>query len=515
MGNPHTFYNKLNIQNGIPGIDALQDLVGANLAAADPNGNLQPHLAEVVPTIDNGLWKVFPDGRMETTWKLRPDVRWHDGAPFTAEDVLFSARLARDRELPQFRNSAYDLVESVQAPDTHTVVVRWRQPYFSGDQPFDYPLPAHILEEPSATNKADFVNLLYWTEEFVGAGPYRVRDFQRGSQVTLEAFDSHVLGRPKIEIIEVHFISDPNTLLANVLAGAVELTLGRTLSPDQAQQAREHWAGGRVEFAPSYMNRILSQLRIPNPAVIADVRFRQALFYATDRQQMADAIFFGMTSVPSTWLIPNQPRYRDVEASVPQYPYDPRRAAQLIASLGYVRGADGFFSAPGGQKLSVELRANSGDDTRQKILLTVADQWQRAGVGVDVLLVPRQLNQDREYRAKRPGFVLTGGSSDLATLGTFLSSQIPTPENNYVGSNDAAWVSPQYDELYARYLVTLTRDHQLPLIAEMLRIVAQEVPAYPILYQVDASVIAHRLSEVHPYSASRVKAWNAHLWDVS
>ena len=164
MGNPHTLYNKLNISNGVPGIDALQDLVGANLAIVDPDGQLRPWLAQEVPTIENGLWKLSPDGRMETTWKIKPNARWHDGAPFTAEDVLFSARLARDRELPQFRNPDYDLVEAIDAPDPYTVIVRWRQPYFAGDQPFDAPLPVHILQEASVTEKADFVNLPFWTE---------------------------------------------------------------------------------------------------------------------------------------------------------------------------------------------------------------------------------------------------------------------------------------------------------------------------------------------------------------
>lgn len=514
MGNPHTLYQKLNIANGIPGIDAVAELVGANLAITDPNGELQPWLATQVPTIENGLWKLFPDGRMETVWRLRPSLTWHDGAPFTAEDVLFTARLGRDRELPQFRVSSLDLVESVEAPDAHTFVVKWREPYFAGNLPFEPPLPAHILQEPSVSNKAEFVNLPYWTEEFVGTGPYRLREFERGVQLSLEAFDQHALGRPRIDTIEVRFIPDSNTLLANVLAGAVQLTMGRTLSVDQGQEAREHWSAGRVEFAPSYMHRILSQLRSPTPAVIADARFRQGLFHATDRQGIADAIFYGMTTPPRSWLIPNQPPYQDVEASVRQYEFDPRKAAQIIESLGYPRGADGSFSTSGGQRLSVELRATGGDDTRQKMHLAIADQWQRAGVGVDVHVIPRHLNQDREYRARRPGFVLTGGSSDLATLGTFISTAIPTPENNYTGSNDAAWANPRYDELYARYLVTLSREERLPLMGEMLRMVAEEVPAFPILYQVDVTAISHRLDGVSPYSASNVKAWNAHLWDL-
>ena len=81
MGAAHTMYQKLNISNGIPGIDALAELVGANLARPDPYAQLQPQLAQTLPTLENGLWKTFPDGPMEVTWKLNPAAQWHDGVP--------------------------------------------------------------------------------------------------------------------------------------------------------------------------------------------------------------------------------------------------------------------------------------------------------------------------------------------------------------------------------------------------------------------------------------------------
>ncbi len=515
MGNPHTVYYFLGTSSVIPGVDALQELVGANLAIADPFEALQPQLAETVPSLANGLWQVSPDGRMETTWKLRRDATWHDGVPFTAQDVVFTDQLSRDRELPQFRQPAtQNLVESVEAPDPHTVVVKWRAPYFEADQPFGVPLPAHLLQEAAATNKAEFINLDYWSKDFVGTGPYRVREFERGSHIVLEAFAGYVLGRPKIGTIEVRFIPDPNTLLTNVFAGEVELTLGRAFSPDQALDARTRWNDGKIEFGASYIHRVMPQLANPNPPVLAELPFRQALFYAMDRQEMADTIFAGMTSVPRSVLIPNQPQYRELEAGVPQYAFDPRRAAQLIESLGYAKGADGLYALAGQRLPNVELRATGGDDSRLKVFYAIADQWQRAGVGVDILVLTQAQNQDREFRAKRPAMVLTGGVANLGQLSSFISTEAPTAENNYLGTNFGSWANPRYDELYARYLVTLPRPERNQVLAEMLRVLAAEVPIYPILYQVDATAIGNRLSGVSPY-AFGPKAWNSHLWDVT
>src|SRR5207249_11289788 len=103
--------------------------------------------------IGNGLWKVFPDGRMETTWRIKPGVEWHDGAPYTAEDLLFTLRASMDRELPLLRRAAYGSIETALAPDPRTVTVRWAKPFIDADTLFSrelaLPLPRHLLERAS------------------------------------------------------------------------------------------------------------------------------------------------------------------------------------------------------------------------------------------------------------------------------------------------------------------------------------------------------------------------------
>src|SRR6266571_3863631 len=92
MGNPPLIYQRI-VGGGsggqIPGIDALEMLVNTALTAKDEKGNLLPFVSEAVPTLENGLWRVLPDGRSETTWKIKPGVVWHDGTPFTSADLLF------------------------------------------------------------------------------------------------------------------------------------------------------------------------------------------------------------------------------------------------------------------------------------------------------------------------------------------------------------------------------------------------------------------------------------------
>src|SRR5439155_16163035 len=99
----------------------------------------------------------------------------------------------------------------------------------------------HPLEDTYLTDTERFVLLPYWSRGFVGTGPYRVRDFVPGSAILLQAFDGYVYGRPKIDEIEVRFILELNALMTNLLAGSIELTLGRGFAVEQALQLREQW----------------------------------------------------------------------------------------------------------------------------------------------------------------------------------------------------------------------------------------------------------------------------------
>src|SRR5439155_13743308 len=96
----------------------------AGLTATDQQGNLQPRVAAKVPSIDSGDWKVAPDGSMEVTWKLRPNVLWHDGTPLTASDFVLGIKVARDPEIPLPRTGQVGFITDVLAPDAQTLVVR-------------------------------------------------------------------------------------------------------------------------------------------------------------------------------------------------------------------------------------------------------------------------------------------------------------------------------------------------------------------------------------------------------
>lgn len=512
-GDLHTFSNKLNPGQNVPGIDVVEDLLHAGLTRTNHQGVLIPRLAEAVPSLENGMWRLFPDGRMETTWTIRPGAQWHDGTPFTTRDLLFSALLGQDRELPNFRQEAYDSVDRVEVADDRTVRVHWRRPFIEADNLFTTtPLPAHILEERYATDKATFTEHPYWTNDFVGTGAFKLREWARGSHAMLEANDRYVLGRPRIDVLEVRFIPDQNTLIANVLAGQVELVLSRGLSLDQGLQAREQWRDGRMEVRNTNFVGLYPQFINPNPVVLLDVRFRRALLHGLNRQQIADVIYAGLVPVAHSFIPPRNPAYKEIEANIIRYDSDPRRAAQLIESIGYRAGQDGVYRDAANVPLSLQIRSSATRAERTQALFAIQNDWQQLGIAAEVDIVPPQRVGDAEYRATFPGVEFTQQPNELKDLRNFHSARAPVPENRFqISNNRGRYMNPAYDTLADRFYATIPISERMSGLRDITRHLSEELPSLGVIYGLDTHLIANRLQHVTVDAIS----WNAHEWDAS
>src|SRR5438270_12189085 len=105
-----------------------------------------------------------------------------------------------------------------------------------------------------------------------------------------------------------------------------------------------------------------------------NLQFRQAALHGINRQELVDELLPGQSSVADSWLLPGQPQYKDIEAqAVTHYPYDSRKAEDLLRALGYVKGSDGTYADGSGKQLNIELRTTGGDDLREKMLLAIVD----------------------------------------------------------------------------------------------------------------------------------------------
>lgn len=513
QGDPHTLYQKMNPSSRVPGIENLELLVNGGLVVSDDKGVLRPQLGEQVPMVENGLWEVFPDGRMETSWKLKQNTFWHDGAPFTTRDLLFTMRVVRDQDLDVLVDRNYAFIDSVEAQDDHSITVRWNRPYLDADSLFTadraMPIPEHLLEGPYAADKTRFLELPFWTEAFIGTGPFTLREFARGSYLIVEANDHYVLGRPKVDEIEVRFIPDQNTLIANVLAGSVELTMSRGLSVEQASQIRDQWREGQMVVQFTNWLAMWPQFFNPNPVAVTDPRFRRALLHAMDRQEMADVIQLGIVPVAHAYFNPGDPAYKDVEDVIVKYEYDPRRATQILEGMGYLRGSDGQYRDPMGQKLELELRTSATRDVSNKVLLAVADYWQKAGVGVDPSITPPALARDVDYRETFPAFELAQNPNDVSQL----RSYGPDPTGR-VRRGRNSYRNAEQDALIERLFVTISARERVPLLRQIVQHMTDQATVLGIFYGADPFLVGSRLANVGPGNQNTRMAWNAYAWDL-
>src|SRR6185503_3616804 len=237
---------------------------------------------------------------------LRQDVRWQDGVPFTAEDMLFSFQVNSDAGIPNPNTTEVRLMESAEAPDPYTFVIFFKEPYYRADslgiRGF-WPHPKHILGEPFqrylASGSADeFINLAYWSTEYIHTGPFRLTAWDPGTQIELRAFDQYFLGRPKLDIIRIRIFSDESALFAALLSGTVEMLMESTLHPDLGYQLKERWepSGEGIVPVKNIGQRFLgSQWRSAyqiEPSNL-DIRVRAALYHAFDRETLSEGVNSG------------------------------------------------------------------------------------------------------------------------------------------------------------------------------------------------------------------------------
>lgn len=515
MGDPPTLSNAINSGGGagVPGATPVAALINAGLTVKDDRGGLQPRLSEAVPTVENGLWKVFPDGQMETTWRMRPGIEWHDGVVFSPDDLLFSARLAQDKGLAVFSDIAYESIASVEAPDARTLLVRWKRPYVDAAALFDASaiMPQHVLERPYGEDRANFINVPYWSQEFIGTGPFKLRQWEHGSYLILEANPRFVLGRPRLDEIEVKTIPDPNTLAANILAGSVDLTLDRNLDLAQEKQVSEQWGQGRMVVQPRSWLVIYPQVLTPDPPVVGDVRFRRALLQAIDRQEMADTLLVpGVSQVAHNYIGPKEPEYDAVQPYVVRYDYDPRRAAQSLEEMGYRKGSDGTYRDAAGEALSLEVRSR-GIEIGQRATLAAADSWQRLGLKAEPVLVPPQRGQDREYMSNFPGFLLYNQPADGSFLKRLHSTQTPLPENSFVGQNNSRYMDPRFDALIDGVFNTIPWPDRMQVLGQAVHLLTDQLLLMGLFYNVIPGIVANKVENVSDVPET---GWKAEEWDV-
>ncbi len=446
--------------------------------------------------------------------------------PLSAEDFVFGWRVYATPELGEAAQPPLSYLEEVLAPDDRTVVLRWKRPYtdagsLQADRDGLPALPRHILAAPfetAASAPEAFIAHPFWAQEFVGLGPFRLDRWEPATFLEGSAFDGHALGRARIDRIRMLFMGDPNTVLANMLSGEAHVNIDDSIRFQQAVILQREWGprnGGTVLLNPAQTRYSHVQLRpeLVSPRALLDLRFRQGLAHALDKQALVDALLDGQGIVANTFIVPQVENFADIDRAVTKYPYDLRRTEQLFEAAGVTRGADGFYQSPPEGRIVIDIRILSGaaNETEATVM---ADSFKRGGIDSTVYVFPQAQGQDAVARASFPGLTSTSVINGFEpALDRLRASDIPSPENRWRGSNRGGWNSPAFERLVAAYEASLDRTERSQHVVQMMRVVSEELPAYPLFY--NPTVTAHVAGLHGPLISvsARAAGWNVHEWE--
>ena len=446
---PETLNMHLGVQTVVtvvtkPAVEYLIDV--------DEKGQYFPALAKEVPTVENG--GVSADG-LTITYKLREDVVWQDGEPFTSEDVKFTwEAIMNDKNLVKSR-TGYELIESVETPDPHTAVVKYKEYFAPYLTRFYAILPKHILGDLPDINDAPYNRMPIVT------GPFMFTEWKSGDYILLEKNPKY-RDADNVKLDKVYFkiIPSREVGIAQLKAGDIDAVWD--LIEAQIPQMEED---PNINLCLGYAltsERLILNLSTPESPhngdpdyphpILGDLKVRQAIQYAIDKQLIVDKLLYGKAKVTATDIPDGWAHNPDL----PPSEYDPEKAKTLLEEAGWTVGDDGVREKDG-MKMRLKITTTTGNKLREQVEQVLVAMLKKVGVDLYIENVPSSVlfgswANDADRKKGRFDIMMytTGPGSDPHEhfYGYYHSSMIPTEENGGSGYN----YTRHRDEELDRYL---------------------------------------------------------------
>jgi peptide/nickel transport system substrate-binding protein len=475
-----------------------------------------PYLAEELPTVDKGTWKLLPDGRMETTYKLKKNLAWHDGQPITAHDWVFGFTARSDPDFPGHSVNVERRLARAVAQDDHTLFLEWREAFMWAGMthlPDFPPLARHKLEPLYLQDRSSFFDGPHWREEFIGSGPFRVVSWDPGVDIAFRAHQGFVLGKPGVDEIRVRFIGDANTIVANLLSGGIDVSFSVNIGFPQGQAMEQAGWNGKVEYWPGLPRYLEYQGRNwgNTQQAVFDPRVRWASHHAIDRQSIVETLFAGRAVVAYYWLPNFDPGYPAVDRVVPKFEYDPARAEAMLRDAGWAKGADGRARNAAGEPLSIPMM-NHPAETSQLDAAVVVDNWKAVGITSDIHRLSQHEIRDDELRSKFPGVAYSIRNLSLDNM-VWIGRNVSRPEARWSGQNRTGYVNPKLDDLWSKVLGSIDAKEREGWLIEAIRVMMDD--AMVVLTHVTPDLMAYNPTLVGPAQPAVVdtsRIWNVWEW---
>lgn len=466
----------------------------------DPTGKLVPDLAREIPSVANG--GLSADG---LSWKikLRSDVKWHDGTPFTAEDVKYTLELINNPGFRVRNRVGHSLVKeiAVVAPDE----IHWRMesaysPYLS-ILALTFIVPKHELEKASDPNTAPFNGAP------VGTGAFRWGQRVAGDHLLLHANPAYHGEGPHLERVVFKYIPDLTMLYTQFRTGQVDYLGLSGISAHFVKEA-QGLRGRKVSLSPTaFIEHIALNLEF---GPFADKAVREALYLAMNKKARIDALYYGLP-IPTESFLPHEAwAHRQLR---PVHQHDPAKANAILDAAGWVRGADGV-RAKGGVRLEFANSTTVGNPGREQAQQLLMQDWRAIGAAMKISNMPAAVIWGEFWQKSKFESVMVGSNfmlgNDPDVTPRFSSKAIPAKGGT--GLNTYQYQNPEVDKLLVQGATQFDPGERKATYGRIQQLIRDDLAILPIYQTVMAEGVKEGLQGFAANINCSSNCWNMRSW---
>ncbi|MDI6726356.1 MAG: peptide-binding protein [Smithellaceae bacterium] len=420
-------------------------------------------------------WEISPDG-LVITFRLRKGVKWHDGQPFTAHDVLYTYRVTVDPNTPTAYAGDFQRVKKAEALDSHTFRVTYDTPFAPALASWSSGiLPRHLLEGKDIT-KSPLIR------HPIGTGPYRFKEWLTGQKIVLVSNHDYFEGRPYIDGYIMRIIPDMATMFLELRAEGID-RMGLTPLQYNRQTESNIFKNNYNKFRYLSFSYTYLGYNLKNP-LFADKRVRQAISHAIDKNEIINGVLLGLGKEATGPLKPGAWAYND---KVKKYPYDPKKARELLAEAGWRDSNNDGILDKDGQIFAFEIITNQGNEVRAKCAEIIQRRLAEVGISVKIRVIEwaafvNEFINKRRFDATILGWIIP---MDPDMYDVWHSSKTGARELNFI-----SYKNEELDDLLEKGRTTFDLEKRRKSYHRIQEILAEDQP-YTFLYVPDALPIVH------------------------
>ncbi|GHG85694.1 peptide ABC transporter substrate-binding protein [Pseudodonghicola xiamenensis] len=466
----------------------------------DPSGEFFPILAAEVPTVANG--GISEDG-LSWSLKLKDGVTWHDGTPFTAEDVKFSLELTMDPDFRSFRSTGYKLMRNITVVSDTELTWEMSAPFapMAAILASTYIIPKHAFDGVADKNNTPFNNAP------IGTGPFKFKTRMAGDHIELEANADYHMDGPFLKTLIIKYVPDLNVMYTQFKSGDIDVIGLQYITPDHLAEA-ETLKGKVVTVAGTATFESLG-LNMTRPQ-FQDRAVRQALYAALDKSSIIEALYYGVPSPTETYM-PRQSYYYNPD--LPKHEFSIDKANAILDEAGWMRGPDGIREK-NGVKLVFSNSTTAGNHLREQAQQFMQQTFSQIGVKMEIKNLPPAVMWGDYWMNSEFDSVVVGlnalAGADPDTSNYFMSTMSPALGGS--GQNTFAYQNPKVDELLVKGAATFVPEQRKAIYEEIQMIIREDLPFLPMFQYAVIKGWKDDVTGPAPNVNNRIDTWNVRDW---